>query len=224
MSINKKSYLNDNLHFFKDLSEEEKTMIYNASYIEEYKVGELVYSKNNSCSGIVLVVKGQLRSFMSSLSGKEITLFKLFENDLCILSSACVYKNLSYDINLQAVENSSLIIIDGNFFKEISNKNLSVQKFMLEITQSKLSEVMWVLEQVVFFNLEYRLSDYLINQYYLNNSLQIYITHETIANDLGSSREVISRVLKRFEKDNLIHMGRGYINITDIEKLKLLFK
>lgn len=224
MNINKKSYLNDNLPFFKDLSEEEKTMIYNASHIEEYKVGELIYSKNNSCSGIVLVVKGQLRSFMSSLSGKEITLFKLFENDLCILSSACVYKNLSYDVNLKAVENSSLIIIDGNFFKEISDKNLSVQKFMLEITQSKLSEVMWVLEQVVFFNLEYRVSDYLINQYYLNNSPQIHITHETIANDLGSSREVISRLLKRFEKDNLIDMGRGYINITDIEKLKLLCK
>ena len=224
MNINKKSYLNENLPFFKHLSEEEKTMIYDASHIEEYKVGELIYSKNNSCSGIVLVVKGQLRSFMSSLSGKEITLFRLFQNDLCILSSSCVYQNLSYDINLQAEENSLLLIIDGNLFKEVLDKNLSVQKFILEITQSKLSEIMWVLEQVVFFSLEHRLSDYLINQYYLNNSPQIHITHETIANDLGSSREVISRLLKRFEKDNLIDMGRGYINITDIEKLKLLCK
>ena len=141
---------------------------------------------------------------MSSLFGKEITLFRLFQNDLCILSSSCFYQNLSYDINLQAEENSSLLIIDGNFFKEASDKNLSIQKFMLEITQSKLSEIMWVLEQVVFFNLEYRLSDYLINQYYLKNSLQIHITHEAIANDLVSSREVISRMLKRFEKDNLI--------------------
>ena len=224
MSINKKSYLSDNLPFFKDLSEEEKIMIYNASHVEEYKLGELIYSKDKSCSGIVLVVKGQIRSFMSSSSGKEITLFKLFQNDLCILSSSCVYQNLSYDINPQVEENSSLIIIDGNFFKEVLNKNLSVHKFMLEITQSKLSEIMWVLEQVVFFSLEYRLSDYLINQYYLKNSLQIYITHEDIANDLGSSREVISRMLKRFEKDNLIQMSRGYIKIINIQKLKLLCK
>ena len=224
MSINKKSYLSDNLPFFKDLSEEEKIMIYNASHVKEYKLGELIYSKDKSCSGIVLVVKGQIRSFMSSSSGKEITLFKLFQNDLCILSSSCVYQNLSYDINLQVEENSSLIIIDGNFFKEVLNKNLSVHKFMLEITQSKLSEIMWVLEQVVFFSLEYRLSDYLINQYYLKNSLQIYITHEDIANDLGSSREVISRMLKRFEKDNLIQMSRGYIKIINIQKLKLLCK
>lgn len=222
MTINIESYLSDNLPFFKSLSKEEKSMICNASHIQEYKLGELIYSKDKSCTGIVLVIKGQLRSFMSSLSGREITLFKLFQNDMCILSSSCVYQNLSYDINLQANENSSLIIIDGNVFKEISNKNLIVQKFMTELTQSKLSEVLWVLEQVVFFNLEHRISDYLINQYYLKNSLKIYITHEAIANDLGSSREVISRMLKRFERDNLIDMGRGYIKIIDIEKLKLL--
>ena len=144
MNIDKKLYLSDNLPFFKDLSEEEKSMIYNSSHIEEYKCGELIYSKYKSCSGIVIVVNGQLRSFMSSLSGKEITLIRLFQNDLCILSSSCFYQNLSYDINLQAEENSSLLIIDGNFFKEVSDNNLSIQKFMLEITQSKLSEIMWV--------------------------------------------------------------------------------
>lgn len=140
------------------------------------------------------------------------------------MSSSCVYQNLSYDINLQAEENSSLLIIDGNLFKEVLDKNLSVQKFILEITQSKLSEIMWVLEQVVFFSLEHRLSDYLINQHYLKDSIKITITHEAIANDLGSSREVISRMLKRFEKDNLIEMGRGSIKLIDIKGLKLLSK
>ena len=82
------------------MSEEEKTMIYNASHIKQYKAGELIYSKYNTCTGLVLVAQGELRSFMSSLSGKEITLSKLFENDLCILSSSCFYQNLSYDINL----------------------------------------------------------------------------------------------------------------------------
>ena len=77
MNINKKSYLSDNLPFFKDLSEAEKTMIYDATHIEEYKAGQLIYSKYKACSGIVLVLNGQLRSFMSSLSGKEITLFRI---------------------------------------------------------------------------------------------------------------------------------------------------
>ena len=161
MNINKEFYLKKSLPFFKDLSEEEKTMIYNASHIEQYKAGELIYSKYNACTGLVLVAQGELRSFMSSLSGKE-------------------------------------------------------------ITQSKLSEVMEVLEKVVFFSLEYRLSEHLIDQYYLKNALKFKVTHEAIANDLGSSREVISRILKRFEKNNLIHISRGYIEIINLEKLKLL--
>lgn len=224
MYIDKNLYFKESLPFFKDLSEKEKTLLYNASRIEEYKRGELISSKYSSCTGLVIVISGQLRSFMSSLSGKEITLFKLFKNDLCILSSSCFYQNLTYDINLQAVENSHIIIIDGNFFKELINQNISAQKFILEITQSKLSEVLWVLEQVVFFNLDYRLSDYLINQYYLKNSDKISITHEIIANDLGSSREVISRMLKRFEKDNIVKVSRGCIKIINIEKLQSILQ
>ncbi len=161
---------------------------------------------------------------MSAISGKEITLFRLFEFDICMLSSSCVYQNLSYDINLQAEKDSSVIIIDSNFFKDLSSTNSSIQKFFLELTQNKLSEVMWVIEQVVFFNLEYRVANYLINQYYLDNSINIYTTHETIANNLGSAREVISRILKRLEKNNLLKIGRGYITITDIKGLKSLCK
>ena len=132
-----------------------------------------------------------------------------------------LYRHLFY-LKKNAVENSHIIIIDGNFFKELINQNISAQKFILEITQSKLSEVLWVLEQVVFFNLDYRLSDYLINQYYLKNSDKISITHEIIANDLGSSREVISRMLKRFEKDNIVKVSRGCVKIIDIEKLQAI--
>lgn len=134
-----------------------------------------------------------------------------------------LYRHLFY-LKKNAVENSHIIIIDGNFFKELINQNISAQKFILEITQSKLSEVLWVLEQVVFFNLDYRLSDYLINQYYLKNSDKISITHEIIANDLGSSREVISRVLKRFEKYNIVKVSRGCIKIINIEKLQSILE
>lgn len=221
---NKELYLKNNLPFFKNLSKKEIEKLLDSSYLEQYKQGELIHSKDKSCTGIVLVLDGQLKSFMSAISGKEITLFRLFEFDICMLSSSCVYQNLSYDINLQAEKDSSVIIIDSNFFKDLSSTNSSIQKFFLELTQNKLSEVMWVIEQVVFFNLEYRVANYLINQYYLDNSINIYTTHETIANNLGSAREVISRILKRLEKNNLLKIGRGYITITDIKGLKSLCK
>ena len=215
-NINKESYLKNNLPFFKDLSKNEVEKLFSSSYIQNYSKGEFIYSKDKACTGVLLVVNGQLRSFLSSYSGKEITLFRLFDLDMCMLSASCVFQNLTCDINLEAERNSSVIIIDSNFFKD--------QNFFLNLTQNKLSEVMNVLEQVVFFSLDNRLSNYLINQYYLNNSSDIYITHDSIANDLGSAREVISRMLKRFEKDNLVKLSRGVIKIVDIEKLKLLCK
>lgn len=223
-NIDKELYLENNLPFFKDLSKYEIEELFTSSHVEQYKQGELIYSKGKSCTGIVFVLDGQLRSFMSSCSGKEITLFRLFELDICMLSSSCVYQNLSYDINLEAEKDSSVIIIDSIFFKEIASKNLGIQTFLLELTQNKLSEIMWVLEQVVFFNLDYRLANYLINQYYLDNTTDICITHDTIANNLGSAREVISRMLKRFEKDNIVEVSRGHVKIVNLEKLKLLCK
>ena len=220
--LNKELYFKDNLPFFNDLSEVELKDLISASYIQNYNKGELVHSKHSTCTGIVLVLNGQLRSFMSSNSGKEITLFRLFERDICMLSSSCVYQNLTYDINLHAEKDCTVIIIDSKFFKELSNKNISIQKFLLTLTQDKLSEIMWVLEQVVFFNLDNRLASFLINQYYLNDSININMTHDAIANNLGSAREVISRMLKKFENDQIVEVSRGNIKIVNLEKLKLL--
>lgn len=215
-------YFKDNLPFFNDLSKKELDSLLCASYIKKFNKGELIHSKDSACTGIVLVTNGQLRSFMSSTTGREITLFRLFERDICMLSSSCVYQNLTYDIGLQSEVDSSVIIIDSVFFKEISKTNLSVQNFFLNLTQDKLSEIMWVLEQVVFFSLENRLANFLIDQYYLNNSISINITHDAIANNLGSAREVISRLLKKLEKDKMLKLSRGIITIINLEKLKSL--
>lgn len=222
LNIDKELYIKKNLSFFDNLSKKEVNNIFSSSSIKKYNKGALIHSKDKACTGVILLASGQLRSFMSSHSGKEITLFKLFEFDTCVLSSSCVYKNLTYDISLEAEQDSYLIVIDSNFFKELSTKNIHVQQFLLDFTQDKLSEIMFVLEQVVFLSLENRLANFLVNQYNLNHSTNINLTHSYIANDLGSSREVISRLLKRFENDNLVQISRGSIKIVDIKRLKLL--
>lgn len=155
-------YFKENLPFFKDLSESELKYLLSKSSIQKYDKDTIIYSKNSSCTGIVLVLDGQIRSFMSSDIGREITLFRLFERDICMLSSSCVYQNLSCEINLKTEKNSSVIIIDGEALKKVANNNIHVQSFLLDLTQNKLSEIMWVLEQVVFFKLETRVADFLI--------------------------------------------------------------
>lgn len=217
-----KFYLENNLPFFDKLSYDEKEELVNNSSITSFSKGEIIYSKNSNCVGIVLVLSGQLRSFMSSNNRGEITIFRLFERDVCILSSSCVYKNLTYDINLESFEDSKVLIIEGSLFKNLLDNNLYVKDFIINLMQDKLSEVMWVLEQIVFFSLENRLASFLLNEYYLSNSLDIIITHEYIANNLGSSREVISRILKRFEKEGILKISRKKLTITDLKTLKKL--
>lgn len=212
-------YFKENLPFFKDLSESELKYLLSKSSIQKCDKDTIIYSKNSSCTGIVLVLDGQIRSFMSSDIGREITLFRLFERDICMLSSSCVYQNLSCEINLKTEKNSSVIIIEGEALKKVANNNIHVQSFLLDLTQNKLSEIMWVLEQVVFFKLETRVADFLISQYHLNDSININITHDYIANNLGSAREVISRILKRLENDKILKLSRGTIKIIDIDKL-----
>lgn len=210
------------LPFYDTLTDEELKNLLFHSRIVDYKKGETLHTRDSVFTDVVLVLNGHLRSFMGSVSGKEITLFNLLERDMCILSPYYVYQNLTSEIYLKADVDSKVIIIDSSFFKELTSLNHSVQSFFVSLILDKLSKVMWVLEQVVFLNLDSRLASFLINEYYVNDSNILNITHIEIANHLGSAREVISRLLKRFENDNLVKLSRGSIEILDVDKLKSL--
>ena len=114
------------------------------------------------------------------------------------------------------------IIIDSSIIKDLSKSNAKVLEFLLNITQNKLSEVMYVLEQAVFFSLDSRISNFLIEESNLTNSSTLYLTHESMANHIGSSREVVSKILKKFERDDIIEISRGKLKILNIEKLNNL--
>ena len=214
--INKESYLKETLPFFKSLSEEEKNELISKSTIGQFKKGELVHSKNSSCTGLLITISGNFRVFISSPTGRQITLFKLYERDVCMLSSSCAFTNLTYDVNLQSQSDAKAIIVDSSLIKKLSSSNFEVMNYILDLTQDKLSQVMYVLEQTTFFSLDERISDYLLEQSRYENSKTLYITHENIANELGSSREVISRILKKFEKHGKIEVHRGKIKIINL--------
>lgn len=214
--INKEYYLEETLPFFKYLNEEEKNQLISKSFIGEYEKGEIVHSKDSSCTGLLITLSGNFRTFISASSGRQITLFKLYERDVCMLSASCAFQNLTYDVNLEAQSDATAIIIDSSLLKKLSETNINVMNYMLNLTQDKLSEVMYVLERSIFFSLDERITDYLLEQSRYENSKIIYITHENIANELGSSREVISRILKKFEKDGKIEVSRGKIKIINL--------
>lgn len=220
--IDKSEILKENLPFYNNLSSKEIKDLISKSYLSSYKKGEIIHNKNSTCTGVLITISGQFRTFISAPSGREITLFRLLERDICILSASCAFKNITYDVNLESEEQSIALIIDSSFFNELSKSNTHVLSFLLNLTQDKLSNVMQVLEQAVFFSLDSRISNLLIEQSNFTNSNVLYITHESIANHLGSAREAVSRILKKFEKNKIIEISRGKIKLLDIDALKNL--
>lgn len=214
--IDKKCYLEKTLPFFKYLNDEEKKQLISKSFISKYKKNELIHSNDSSCTGLLVTISGNFRTFISSPNGRQITLFKLYERDICMLSASCAFQNLTYDVNLEAQSDASAIIIDSSLLKKLSETNINVMNYILSLTQDKLSEIMYVLEQAIFFSLDEKITDYLLEQSRYENSKTIYITHENIANELGSSREVISRILKKFENNGKIQVLRGKIKIINL--------
>lgn len=218
-------YLKEFLPFFNELSKDELNKLLSISHIQNYSKGDLINSKYSSnCSGIILVLKGQIRSFIHSKSGKEITIFRLLSRDFCLLSASCAFKNMSYDVSLEAEENSLVLIINGAYFKSLSDSNIHVQKFLFDLTQDKLSEVLCLIEDIVFLSFDKRLSKFLINESFLQNTTTLTITHDSIANNLGSAREVVSRMLKKFKLLNILKLHRGKIELIDKTKLIELSK
>ncbi|MGL4569988.1 MAG: Crp/Fnr family transcriptional regulator [Clostridium sp.] len=223
INSNKTHYLEEFLPFYNSLCTEEKNKLISISSIEKYFKGDLITSKYSSkCSGIILILEGRVRSFIHSDFGKEITIFRLLSRDLCLLSASCAFKNISYDVSLEAECDSLILVINGEYFKNLCDSNFEVQSFLLNLTQDKLSETLCLIEDLVFLSFNKRLSKFLVNECFLCNSKILNITHDSIANNLGSAREVVSRMLKKFEKDGIVKVSRGKIEILDSYKLSNL--
>ena len=162
--FNKEYIFEEILPFFKNLSEEEKNELISKSSVTKYEKGEIVHSKNSTCTGLLLTLSGNFRVFISAPSGRQITLFKLYDRDVCMLSASCAFANLTYDVNLEAQTKAEAIIIDSSLLKKLASSNFQVMNYLLNLTQDKLSDVMYVLEQATFFSLDERITNYLLEQ------------------------------------------------------------
>ncbi|MGG7176879.1 Crp/Fnr family transcriptional regulator [Clostridium paraputrificum] len=208
------NFLNTNLKFYKKLTIEEREIFNSKSFTSIFPKNSAVFSADKECSGLIIVVKGTLRAFLNSPEGKEITIYRLLDRDTCILSASCIFKNIHFNINIEASEDTEVIILPSKYLDSLSKSNPILQQYILELTQSRFSDVMWTIEQLVFTSFDKRLISYLQDY----NSETIKITHDAIARDLGTAREVVSRMLKYFEKEGMVKLSRGTINIIDLKK------
>jgi len=218
------NYLQDTLSFWKMISEEQRDILQQTILKKHLVVGESMHSNSEQCSGLFLISKGQVRAYIISESGKEITLYRLFERDICIFSASCIMKNIAFDIYVEVEKDTQAYLIPTAVFHKLSKESLPIQSFTNQLMASRFTEVMWIMEQALFMSFDKRLANFLMEQTVLEDSDVLPITHERIANHLGTAREVVTRMLKYFCDEGIVTLGRGTITIRDKEKLTMLIE
>lgn len=171
------------------------------------------------CAGVLCVLSGRLRVYIINESGKEITLYRLFEGDVCVLSGSCGIRNISFEVHVKAEVETSLMVLNSTLYNSLEDKYPEVTAFTSSVMAKRLSDVMWTLEQVAFSSMDRRVASYLIELRAMTQHDELLITHDEIARDIGTAREVVSRMLKYFQNEGWIIQGRGKVSIKDYSAL-----
>lgn len=217
-----KNFIIETLSFWDKLNQEQQELILNNTVYKKYEKGENIHGINNECAGILLVKSGELRVYILSEDGREITLYRLDRGEVCILSASCILKNITFDIFIDAETYSEILLINPAIFQKICDENIYAENFSYQKTMERFSDVMWAIQQILFMSFDKRLAIFILDEISKNGSNSISLTHEQIAKYVGSAREVVSRMLKYFETEGIVKLYRGGLEVIDKKKLKSL--
>lgn len=186
------------------------------------KKGSVIHSGNADCLGLLLIQSGQLRAFILSDEGREITIYRLLDMDICLFSASCMMHSIQFEITIEAEKDTDFWIIPADVYKEIMEQSAPLANYTNEIMAARFSEVMWLIEQILWKSFDKRLARFLLDELSLEGSSVLKITHETIGNHLGSAREVVTRMLRYFQNEGIVKLSRGKIAILSPHRLESL--
>ena len=208
--------------FWEKMSEDDRATFLRSSYEINIKAGTNIHD-GNECTGVILIKNGSLRLYLLSEEGKEITLFRLFPGDMCILSASCVLSSITFDVFVDSEENSDCIVVGGCAYEDLARRLPEAKIFALESAAQSFSEIMWVMQQILFMSMDKRLAIFLLDEASKTGCDTVKLTHEQIAKYIGSAREVVSRMLKYFSAEGLVTASRSEgIKIIDKKRLRAL--
>ena len=184
--------------------------------------GTRIHDSSAECLGLVTVKSGQLRSYILSEDGREITIGRLFEYDVSLLSASCVLPDMNFNVMIEAEKDTEFWSIPACLFKNLMEESIPVASFANSLISSNFSELMWLMEQIMWKSFDKRLAEFLLEESRLEDSPELKITHEKIAAHLGTAREVVTRMLRYFQSEGMVALSRGTITLTDTNKLESL--
>lgn len=204
------------------LNKQQQGLIKNSLAIRQVKKGAAIHNGSMDCTGLLLIKSGQLRAYILSDEGREITLYRLFDMDMCLFSASCIIRSIQFEVTIEAEKDTELWVIPSEIYKSIMEESAPIANYTNELMASRFSDVMWLIEQIMWKSLDKRVAAFLLEESTVEETSELKITHEIISNHLGSHREVITRMLRYFQSEGMVKLSRGTVTITDEEKLRKL--
>lgn len=204
------------------LTADQKNRLSTMSEFRKVRAGTVLHDGGAECLGLLLVRSGQLRAYILSDEGREITINRFFEMDLCVFSASCVMPNMQFDIVVEAEKDSELWIIPACLYRNLMDESLAVSNYSNNLMMLHFSELMWLVEQVMWKSFDKRLAKFLVDECHLEGTDSLKITHEKIANHMGTAREVVTRMLRYFQSEGTVRLTRGTVEITAMKRLERL--
>lgn len=211
----------DWLELFPDLlalEPESKALLARYSRIIEAPVGTIGYREGTPCGAYVLRLAGQSRVYKMSSSGREILLYRVGSGETCVLTTTCLLGSSDYPASTVVEEPIRDVIVPEVAFNQLMVESKVFRRFVMQNYGALISDLIVLLDEVAFHSLDVRLAKLLLEE----PSKQINRTHQQLAAELGTAREVVSRQLKRFEQRGWVMLGRGHVEILDKAALEKL--
>ena len=212
----------DYFPIWSKLNASQQERLQSVTEFRKVTAGTVLHDGGPDCLGMLLVRSGQLRAYLLSDEGREITISRFFEMDICLFSASCVMPNMQFDIFIEAEKDSEIWIIPACLYQNLMDESLPIANYSHALITNHLSELMWLMEQIMWKSFDKRLAQFLLEEAAVEGKDSLKITHEKIANHMGTAREVVTRMLRYFQSENMVRLTRGTVDLLDKKRLQKL--
>ena len=204
------------------LNREQQQRLSDVTELQQIKKGTVIHDGSPECKGMVLVKSGQLRAYLLSDEGREITICRFFEMDICLFSASCVMPNMMFDVFIEAEKDTEIFVIPACLYQNLMDESLPLSNYSHALITNHFSEVMWLMEQIMWRSFDKRLAGFLVEEARIEETDSLKITHEKIAAHMGTAREVVTRMLRWFQSEGMVKLTRGTVELLDKKALQKL--
>ena len=200
----------------RELSAADQTEMLAAASLMHLPMGAVVFDENQLCQGFPLLLSGNIRVIKAAPNGRELQLYRVMPGESCILTSSCLLGNTRYHARGIAEQALEMVLLPASAFRTLLGNQEAFRSYVFNLFSDRLTDLMQLVSAVAFQKLDRRLANLLISK-----TSPIHTTHQALSDELGSAREIVSRLLKGFAEQGWVRLGREHIDITDAMALKI---